>query len=156
MRAGASFVSLLVRLGAMSVAFEGGIVSAGGLQDRQLPPAARPSTRFAADALADAFDEQYEEDKSFTEMFDPAQSKVQCAFAFEVAARSVRTGRSDKGCQVQSSKKKAKPVKCTHTVDGLYARFGRAKVEATLRESPAGQQMRMLARCAAGGATRCS
>ena len=60
-------------------------------------------------------DEQYEEDKSFAEMFDPAQSKVQCAFAFEVAARSVQTGRSDKGCQVQSSKKKKKKsVKCTH------------------------------------------
>ena len=132
MRAGASFVSLLVRLGAMSVAFEGGIVSAGGLQDRQLPRAARPSTHFAADALADAFDEQYEEDKSFTEMFDPAQSKVQCAFAFEVAARSVRTGRSDKGCQVHSPRKrKKKPVKCTHTVDGLCTRYGRAKVEAT-------------------------
>ena len=88
----------------------------GGLQDRQLPPAARPSARPAAvDALVDALDEQYEEDKSFAEMFDPAQSKVQCAFAFEVAARSVQTGRSDKGCQVQSSKKKKKKsVKCTH------------------------------------------
>ena len=105
MRACASFgVSLVVRLGAMSVAFEGGIVSAGGLQYRQLPPAARPSAHpTAVDALMDALDEQYEEDKSFTEMFDPAQSKVQCAFAFEVAARSVQTGRSDKGCRVQSS-----------------------------------------------------
>ena len=120
MRTCASFgVSLVVRLGAMSVAFEGGIVSAGGLQYRQLPPAARPSARpTAVDALMDALDEQYEEDKSFTEMFDPAQSKVQCAFAFEVAARSVQTGRSDKGCRVQSSSKKKNPVKCTHTVDG--------------------------------------
>jgi hypothetical protein len=92
MRACASFgVSLVVRLGAMSVAFEGGIVSAGGLQNRQLPPAARPRARpTAVDALMDALDEQYEEDKSFAEMFDPAQSKVQCAFAFEVAARSVQ------------------------------------------------------------------
>ena len=57
MRACASFVSLIVRLGAMGVAFEGGIVSVGGLQDRQLPPAAQPSTHFATDALADAFDE---------------------------------------------------------------------------------------------------
>ena len=64
----ASFgVSLVVRLGAISVAFEGGIVSAGGLQYRQLPPAARPSARpTAVDALMDALDEQYEEDKSFT------------------------------------------------------------------------------------------
>jgi hypothetical protein len=149
MRACASFgVSLVVRLGAMSVAFEGGIVSAGGLQYRQLPPAARPSARpTAVDALMDALDEQYEEDKSFTEMFDPAQSKVQCAFAFEVAARSVQTGRSDKGCRVQSSSKKKNPVKCTHTVDGLCIRFGRAKVEAALRASPAGQQMRGSSMC---------
>ena len=148
MRVCASFVSLVVRLGAMSAAFEGGIVSAGGLQDRQLPPAARPSARpTTVDALMDALDEQYEEDKSFTEMFDPAQSKVQCAFAFEVAARSVQTGRSDKGCRVQSSSKKKNPVKCTHTVDSLCTRFGRAKVEATLRASPAGQQMRGSSMC---------
>ena len=161
MRACASFgVSLVVRLGAMSVAFEGGIVSAGGLQYRQLPPAARPSARpTAVDALMDALDEQYEEDKSFTEMFDPAQSKVQCAFAFEVAARSVQTGRSDKGCRVQSSSKKKNPVKCTHTVDGLCIRFGRAKVEAALRASPAGQQMRgssYLHDCMAPPVTGCS
>ena len=142
MRACASFgVSLVVRLGAMSVAFEGGIVSAGGLQYRQLPPAARPSARpTAVDALMDALDEQYEEDKSFTEMFDPAQSKVQCAFAFEVAARSVQTGRSDKGCRVQSSSKKKNPVKCTHTVDGLCIRFGRAP-ELTFGESDLGVRL---------------
>jgi hypothetical protein len=148
MRACASFVSLVVRLGAMSVAFGSGIVSAGGLQYRQLPPVARPSAHPAAvDALVDALDEQYEEDKSFAEMFDPAQSKVQCAFAFEVAGCSVRTGRSDKGGRVQSSNKKKNPVKCTHTVDSLCTRFGRAKVEATLRASPAGQQMRASSMC---------
>ena len=93
MRACASFgVSLVVRLGAMSVAFEGGIVSAGGLQYRQLPPAARPSARPAAvDALMDALDEQYEEDKSFTEMFDPAQSKVQCAMVTIPSTNSFHT-----------------------------------------------------------------
>jgi hypothetical protein len=97
--------------------------------------------------LVDALDEQYEEDKSFVEMFDPAQNKVQCAFAFEVAARSVQTGRSDKGYRVLSSKKKKNPVKCIHTVDGLCTRFGRAKVEATLRASPAGQKMRVSSMC---------
>ena len=148
MRACASFdVSLVVRLGAMSVAFEGGIVSAGGLQDRQLPPAARPSAGLTINTLVEVLDEQYEEDRTFVEIFEPAQSKVQCAFAFEVAARSVRTGRSDTGCQVQSSKKKAQPVKCTHTVDGLCTRLGRAKVEAALRASPAGQPMRVTSMC---------
>ena len=66
---------------------------------------------------------------------------MQCAFGFEVAARTASTGRSDRGCQVESSHKakKGKPVKCLFWVDGLCTRFGRARVEAAISASPAGR-----------------
>ena len=68
-------------------------------------------------------------------------SAVQCAFGFEAAARTASTGRSDRGCQGESSHKakKGKPVKCLFSVDGLCTRFGRARVEAAISASPAGR-----------------
>jgi hypothetical protein len=66
-------------------------------------------------------DAHFEEDQTFAEMFDPTAIAVQCAFGFEAASRTVSTGRSDRGCLVESSHKakKGKPVRCSFSVDGL-------------------------------------
>jgi hypothetical protein len=153
MRACASIVSLIVRLGAMIllVAFESGIVSVGGLQNRQLPPAAWPSARPTADALADALNEQFEEDQTFADMFDPTASAVQCAFGFEAAARTTSTGRSDRGCQVKSSRKAKKKKPVTHVfgrrpLHQVRPREGRGRDSRVPGGAAAARQLEMLQR----------
>ena len=96
--------------------------------------------------------EQFEEDRTFAETFDAKASAVQCAFGFEAAARTASTDRSDRGCQVESSHKakQGKPVKCLFSVDGLCTRYDGARVEAAIRASPAGRQLRGISKCCNG------